>query len=49
MIKNSGGQELQKISKERKLIAHRSRAWFVAEAVRDKLIQVKKRLFFIEV
>jgi hypothetical protein len=35
------GDEVDKIL-EKKLLGYRSRAEFVAEAVRDKLIQVKK-------
>jgi len=35
------GDEVDKIL-EKKLLGYRSRAEFVAEAVRDKLIQIKK-------
>ena len=37
------GDEVDKIL-EKKLLGYRSRAEFVAEAVRDKLIQIKKWL-----
>jgi hypothetical protein len=44
-VRSTGGKALEKLCQARrkkKLLGYRSRAEFVAEAVRDKLIQIKK-------